>query len=336
MNKSITFVISAVLTAVLLVAVASAEAAPTAPPDSVERALLGLNATEPHNELLPDFGPEVFEKMKNDSKILATYGKIPIIKIESEKRNWLERLEEIWTGGRDKINAYFYPAGPVITYGVDYEGYLVVTLKDNSSKTLMDEIYKLLYDQAAKKSISEVPVVFESGDLPQLDTDWRSETEKKADEEYERSGRGLYKPDIIGAYGKLPEFKTEEQRWNWLNREQPEIMEALGDKITPYFTPAGPLVAFGTNREGYFEATVYKNLTVERSKLDEIYRVIDEEAKKIGINEIPVRFILGDFARPLDDEATSPSMAASNKSVSGFVLLGGLISLLGVWLLRRR
>ncbi len=45
----------------LLVAVAFAGAAPTAPPDSVERAILGLNATEPRNEGLPDFGPEVYD-----------------------------------------------------------------------------------------------------------------------------------------------------------------------------------------------------------------------------------------------------------------------------------
>ncbi len=333
MDKSKLFAISALLMAALLVAVTSAGATP--PPDSVERALLGLNNSE-HLDGLPDFGPEVFERIKNDTKVLAVYGKIPIIKMETEKRNWLERLEEIRTGGREKIYTYFYPAGPVITYGVDYEGYLVVTLKDNSSKNLMDEIYKVLSDQAAKKDISEVPAVFESGDLPQLNTDWRSESEKKADEEYERSGRGLYEPEVIAIYGKLPEFKTEEQRWNWLNKEQPEIMEALRDKTTSYFTPAGPLVAFGTSREGYFEATVYKNLTVERLKLDEIYGAIDEEAKKIGVNEIPVRFILGDFVVPLDDQPTLQSRVASDKSVPGFALLGGLISLLGFWLFRRR
>lgn len=74
---NIIFGIGALLTAILLVAVAFAETAPTAPPDSVERALLGLNTTEPHNELLPDFGPEIFETIKKDPKIFATYGKIP-------------------------------------------------------------------------------------------------------------------------------------------------------------------------------------------------------------------------------------------------------------------
>ncbi len=167
---NIIFGIGALLTAILLVAVAFAETAPTAPPDSVERALLGLNATEPHNEGLPDFGPEIFENIKKDPKILATYGKIPTIKIEMQKRDWLDKLDEIMKRGRDRIDSYFYPAGPVLGYGYDYKGYIFVTFKDNSSKTLMNEIYKIIYDQAVQRGVPEIPVVFESGNIPQSDS----------------------------------------------------------------------------------------------------------------------------------------------------------------------
>lgn len=505
MNKSIPFVIGTLLTAVLLAALTSAEATTTAPPDSVERALLGLNATETRNELLPDFGPEVFERIKQDPKVLATYGKIPIIKIETQKRNWLESLGEVTKGIRTRINSYLYPAGPLVGYGHDREGYIFVTFKDNSSKILMDEIYKVLYDQAMQRGVPEVPVVFESGNLPQLDNSRSNSTEiylsldiqkinnieynyfypqipsnyevittygklpeleteaqrqnwSNALDKVEKSlateiffnyidsngkvltygensrgyfvivfdknltiekpllgelyaiidknakkigikevpvefGHGViplklevddepaflnysfhsnldlsaamnfsdnwsktcgachgggtqsvinqvgsYKPVVIAVYGKLPKFETEEQRLDWANRVQPAIIGGLGSKIVDsYFYPKGPLVIFGTNYpNGYFEATVLKNLTIEKPLMDEIYGIIDEEAKKRDIQEVPVRFILGDFARPLDDKATPPSRAESDKSVPGFVFMGGLISLLGIWLFRRR
>lgn len=180
MNKSIKFVISALLTAALLAAVTSAEAAPTAQPDSVERALLGLNATEPHNELLPDFGPEVFEKMKNDSKIFATYGRIPTIKIETQKREWLEKLDEIGIGVREEMLPYVYPNGSVISYGYDWEGFFYVGLYKNTTvnEYIVNEIYGKIDKVAKVKSIQDVPVVFSMDDMPQLDSLARNNSNK--------------------------------------------------------------------------------------------------------------------------------------------------------------
>ncbi len=173
MNKSITFVISALLTAALLAAVTSAETTPTAPPDSVERALLGLNATEPHSELyLPDFGPEVFEKMKNDSKVLATYGKIPTITIYTQKQKWLEKLDEIRIGVEDEMLPYVYPNGSVISYGYTWEGYFDVGLYENATvnASIVNEIYGVIDKEAKTKNIQEVPVVFSLEEIPRLDS----------------------------------------------------------------------------------------------------------------------------------------------------------------------
>ena len=80
--------------------------------------------------------------------------------------------------------------------------------------------------------------------------------------------------------------------------------------------------------------------------MDEIYGVIDEEAKKQDIQEVPVRFILGDFVQPdmevgdfaqpdMEDEEPL-SNKTSNYSVPGFGLLGGLILLLMRWTLVKR
>ncbi len=211
------------------------------------------------------------------------------------------------------------------------------------------EIYELLNKEARKTGIQEFPVEFGSGGFPVAERDGRSEAEKKADEEYEKNGRTSYKPEIIATYGKLPELKTEEQRWRWFYRDGRAIMDGLRDKITPYMQ-SGPLVAFGINYDGYYQGTINRNLTVGKPLLDEIYGIIDEEAKKRGIHEVPVRFVLGDTPQPsnLIDEAsnngtplpnyrnTSPPNETLSKSVPGFGLFGGLIAILSALLFIRK
>ncbi len=181
MKRSITFEIGVLLTAMLLIATAFAETTPTAPPDSVERALLGLNATEPHSELyLPDFGPEVFEKMKNDSKILATYGKIPTIKIYTQKQKWLEKLDEIRIAVGDEMLPYVYPNGSVISYGYTWEGFFYVGFYKSATvnASIVNEIYGIIDKEAKVKSIQEVPVVFSLEDMPRLDALVRNNSNK--------------------------------------------------------------------------------------------------------------------------------------------------------------
>jgi len=88
--------------------------------------------------------------------------------------------------------------------------------------------------------------------------------------------------------------------------------------------------------------------------MDEIYGIIDEEAKKKDIQEVPLRFVLGDFVQPdillvdedpneempppdeLSNKNISNSDKALSKPVSGFGLLGGLILLLVGWALIKR
>ena len=207
-------------------------------------------------------------------------------------------------------------------------------------------IYGLIMDPVYGVNSSNSNLTKEDGNLDPVKKDGRSESEKKADEEYNKSGKASYKPEVIATYGKLPEFETEEQRCYWLDKVLPAIKHDLDNKIVnQYFYPAGPLVIFGYGPDG-FEATVLKNLTIEMSLMDEIYGVIDEEAKKQDIQEVPVRFILGDFVQP-DMEVgnfTQPDMEdeeplsnkTSNYSVPGFGLLGGLILLLMRWTLVKR
>ena len=188
-----------------------------------------------------------------------------------------------------------------------------------------------------------------SGDGNNTAEDIRVEAEKIADEEYEKRGR--MEPEVIATYGKLPELKTEEQRLDWFNKDQEAIAKGLRDNINTYYYPAGPIISHGRHADGYFVVAIYKNLTVDKPLLDEIYGLFDEEAKKMDIHEVPVRFILEDFAQldeeigdtnediPAIDETGNAVLSSDNttsKSVSGLGLLGVFVSLLSGWLFRRK
>ncbi len=172
MKINIKIGIGTLLLAMLLVAVAFAETTPTMPPDSVERALLGLNATEPHNESLPDFDPEVFEKMKQDPNVIETRGKIPRYATDAERRSWLDKLDKIRIGVEDEMLPYDYPNGSVISYGFDWEGYFYVGLYRNATvnASLVNEIYGVIDREAKAIGVQEVPVAFSLDDMPQLDS----------------------------------------------------------------------------------------------------------------------------------------------------------------------
>jgi parallel beta-helix repeat protein len=149
-----------------------------------------------------------------------------------------------------------------------------------------------------------------------------------------------YLPEVIATYGKLPEIETEEDCYRWFYGAAPAIMQGSRGRMDPYFTD-GILVSYGPDVDGYIEVTIYENLTVETQPItDEIYEIIDYEAKKIGIHEVPVVFFKGEFVRtdPLveDSSNVSPTDEVSDESVPGFGLLGGLISFFVGWLFRRK
>ena len=181
----------------------------------------------------------------------------------------------------------------MIAYGENSRGYLVIVFYKNFTieKNLIGEIYGLLDERARNMDIEGIPVEFGRGIFHKTENENLPEPEKSASEEYEKKGKESRKPAAIATYGNLPELKTEEQRWNWTYKTQRTIIEGLSDKLTPYFSPKGPLIGFGTELDGYFVVIINQSLTVEKPLLDEIYGLVDEEAKKRG----SMKFLSGSF-----------------------------------------
>jgi len=123
------------------------------------------------------------------------------------------------------------------------------------------------------------------------------EREYKTEEENQKYDNLSNQPDdYIATYGKLPEFDSEEERQNWLAK-----LDEIGDrirtkgKLSPYFYPNGSVITYGHDYQGYFIVSFEKGSGVDKSLMDEIYRIIDKEARELGIREVPVLFRLESF-----------------------------------------
>jgi hypothetical protein len=116
---------------------------------------------------LPDYGPSVFEKLKNDLDVIATRGVVPEITDDDEKVKWLDIIETSMRSSKDELEPYMQQhGGPVIGFGINYEGYLFVEfdekLKDTVNKSTMDKLYNIIEEDAKKMGVSNIPVVFRS------------------------------------------------------------------------------------------------------------------------------------------------------------------------------
>ena len=112
--------------------------------------------------------------------------------------------------------------------------------------------------------------------------------EKRLLEEYEKGDRKRDGPPVIATYGKIPEFENEEQRRNWLNNLN-EIRKGVGSEIDPYFYQ-DIVVAFGYHYDGYMRVSCNEDMVIEKPLMDEIYGIIDKQAREMGIQDVPVVF----------------------------------------------
>ncbi|KKG20684.1 hypothetical protein EO98_03675, partial [Methanosarcina sp. 2.H.T.1A.6] len=98
-------------------------------------------------------------------KIVAAYGKIPLLKDQNEIITWAEKLSAIAGSTQNKINPYM-KKGQVITYGRELtrlEVGINETLPSKEKDTIVKEIYEIIYKEARKQNVTGVPVIFDEG-----------------------------------------------------------------------------------------------------------------------------------------------------------------------------
>ena len=154
-----------------------------------ENAAKELNATA---ELT--FGPETLNELKKDPNFIAAYGNISVFGSLEERKKWLDTLDLIYTEVNIEVNAseremseYFYPDGPIISYGFTNMGVLKVEVNKEIEKSFMDEIYQIFDSHASRIGVNDVPLVFFRGDVPALtelsDTADLNETENNTNQQ---------------------------------------------------------------------------------------------------------------------------------------------------------
>jgi hypothetical protein len=118
---------------------------------------------------LPDFGPLTFKDLKNDPDVIATRGQMPQFSTQTERQNWLGKLDEIRILADDDLSPYAYPKGPVLGHGFGENGTFEVILYKGMSVTdsQIDEMYNVINKIGNKLNIQNVPVVFFKSDFIQ-------------------------------------------------------------------------------------------------------------------------------------------------------------------------
>ncbi len=149
------------------------------------------------------FSPETFEALKNETYVLATYGKMPSFGSEEERRNWLAKLQEISEATQYEIvEQYFSPNGSVILYGIDCGGYLEIGIENGTEvkSPLLDEIYEILDREGRKLGVEDVPVTFTSVELvfdEEKEEIIAEETQEEKKEIDEGAGKGEEEEDAV-------------------------------------------------------------------------------------------------------------------------------------------
>ncbi|WMW22666.1 cohesin domain-containing protein [Methanolobus mangrovi] len=92
---------------------------------------------------------------------------------------------------------------------------------------------------------------------------------------------------VIGRYGTTRNDESWSQ--NSLILENELVTEFEGQ----YLFPQGKIVSIGSNSAGYLVVVFYEPLMVDRTEMDGIYAIIDQNAQDMDIGNVPVEFAEG-------------------------------------------
>lgn len=305
--------------------------------------------------------------------IIERYGKPPVLGTEEQKENWNSTLEELSNKIKGTfISEYMYPHGEIVTCGTNDKGYFVILFKHgNVNKSLMNNIYSRI-DNAANIGIRNTPVEFGYGiyreriDLDQTgryyefgeSTENLSESDIHAIEEY-MMRKPIKLESKIAAYGKIPLLEDRKEIDSWRDKLL-SIKSSSEKKILPY-EESDQVITYEVELT---RLSVKINETLSSKEktatVKEIYKIINEEARKQNITGVPVVFYQGEFVKEtviedlreseeavnfstagkdsgnISSESANGSKSSLVNSTPGFELFGSLTCLYLGWKLRKK
>jgi len=321
--------------------------------------------------------------------VITRYGKLPDLKTEEQKESWKSSLEELSEKIKDTIvSEYMYPHGEIVTCGTNSQGYFLILFRyGNVDEPLLDDIYVLIDNSAKEMGVQDIPVEFGYGiyqaEIP-LDLEHGiyqtygenvenlSESKIRAIEEYMKEKPEQLSRRYIANYGEIPLLKNRTEIHSWGSKLY-SIKNGTEEKITLYFD-RGQVLVYGIELTRLF-VDIYDGLPSEEKAalVEEIYQIIDEEARKQNVTDIPVVFAEIGYIQPSEEviedvelvedtanfsisekndeefdnstnndpesengNSSSGDKSSGNNSAPGFGLLGSLTCLYGGWKLRKK
>jgi hypothetical protein len=121
------------------------------------------------DNLIKSYGPvPVFDKEHRIASrgIMADYSGFV------ERDALYKKLHNVYEATWEPVTSqYSYPNGPVLSYGLDIAGSMVIGVYENESidQKMMDEIYSIAASESKKQGIDDVPVIFCKEPMVRLD-----------------------------------------------------------------------------------------------------------------------------------------------------------------------
>lgn len=175
------------------------------------------------------------------------------------------------------------------------------------------------------------------------------------DEKIYASQAPWYTENLIKSYGPVPSYDKDRNvaskgamkditgitERDILYKKLHNLYEATDDSITKQYSyPEGPVLSYGYDALGTVTVGIYENTTVDEKTMDAIYSIVATEAKKQGIDNVPVIFcrepiahldlgrsdtwrpIIGGVQEATNIGAATTGFAATRSGQSGFITAG--------------
>lgn len=98
--------------------------------------------------------------------------------------------------------------------------------------------------------------------------------------------------NVLRVCGKIPNLETGPEVYKWLNElDQIRINLNINRELSPYLHPNGPLMAYGTHKDGHFVVMLSNEYPdVKEDNLIAITEIINKHAIQLNITDVPIVF----------------------------------------------
>jgi hypothetical protein len=121
-------------------------------------------------------------------------------------------------------------------------------------------------------------------------------------------------PGVFEVRGKVPVTNSDLEREALSERYQQILENTKEEIINKYLSPNGPVIAWGLSVDNYLIVSILAGSEIDNETLDSLYQILEEEAIKVGIENVPVAF---EYEEMLRDDEGFPSEESDIEIATG-------------------